>query len=610
MMVQSNHFQGARIPLNSKPSSEFIGYKIAGAQPHLNLTLEMDEINNTELFAELDLWLAKAFGINTSVLDSRCGSSTVDIVYRATVVALELLRGARIPVFDPATIVGHQRLGENLKSRYKIVLGLPWIDHLPAGIASEVLSFCIKMLIEIMRILQQGKYPNIEEVRLLAEKNIIKKITSLIYTGVSTLPILNEAWKRGIPFRHISGAVFQLGWGTNSRLILRSSLDTDSAIGSALARVKSHTSHVLRLAGLPSPIHEVVVTKEEALLAAKKLGWPVVIKPNDRERSEGVTIGIYDTQSLEEAFKSATRYSKSILVEQQISGTCYRLMIANNHFLYALWRKPVSVIGNGKDSIITLLESAKNETAAKPNWHREKSIPLDSITHKVLASQGLTASSIPKHGQKVLLRFIESTEWGEDRGDATLQAHPENIDLAERAARVLGLVNAGIDIISENIGVPWHVNGAVINEVNYSPHFGGTEVARSRIPDFMDNLIEGDGRIPIEVFLGADNAWKAALERQKEWIKFGKRAWVTDHSLTVNHKSSVVHYANNTSFERTLNLLSEKQVDSIAIVLNDGRWLESGSPVDRIDAWYDFRDVAASNESLDKLARFLQNLTK
>lgn len=89
-----------------------------------------------------------------------------------------------------------------------------------------------------------------------------------------------------------------------------------------------------------------------------------------------------------------------------------------------------------------------------------------------------------------------------------MQVHPDNIDIAVRAARLFGLRNAGIDIISADIGRPWHENGAIINEVNYAPYFGGNPVAKAKLPDFFDGFTVGDGRIPIIAYVGGEAAWQ------------------------------------------------------------------------------------------------------
>src|SRR4029078_9245480 len=55
--------------------------------------------------------------------------------------------------------------------------------------------------------------------------------------------------------------------------------------------------------------------------------------------------------------------------------------------------------------------------------------------------------------------------------DRTLEAHPENIEIAEEAARVIGLDIAGIDFIAPDITQPVRETGGAICEVNAAPGF-------------------------------------------------------------------------------------------------------------------------------------------
>lgn len=274
------------------------------------------------------------------------------------------------------------------------------------------------------------------------------------------------------------------------------------------------TALILRTAALPAPVHFLVGDEAAAQRAAVHLGWPLVVKPADRERSEGVTVSVKDTEKLLVAFRLAARLSQRVLVEREVPGICYRLMVANGRFLYAVRRLPKAVFGDGCQSVAALIDKAAAEAMKLPSWKRGKAITLDEQCREALAVQGKAPDSIPEAGERVALRMIESEEWGGDVQDATDLVHPDNAEVAVRVAGVLRLTNAGVDIITPDISRPWYENGAIINEVNFALHFGVTTAARDRMPLFIRDLVGGDGRIPVEVFLGGDAAFWAARERQ------------------------------------------------------------------------------------------------
>lgn len=577
----------------------FFGCFIAGGQPELRLVFDMDDLDMSVSLPQLDAWLDAALMARPPWPQCLRQSLTHAVLSRALVVAQTLLQAGRMPIFDTGRVVSFESLDSETKKRTRLDVRVPAIDHIPASLISSAYQVAVNLLVNAATQIAKGLEPDISSARATAQNQIIHPFQSAIPTGISTVPILREAWRRSVPFRHLGGGVFQLGWGAKSRRLNRSSVDQDSALGSAIANWKTHTTTILGSLGLPCPQHVLVQDVSAARDAARRLGWPVVIKPANRERSEGVTTHIDNDSAVENAFAHAGKFSKSILVEKQVPGICYRLMIANGSFLYALWRKPMSVLGNGQEDVASLLSALQAKAEAWPAWAREKTVPLDDLTRQVLKSQGMTEHTVPADGQRVLVRWIESTEWGEDRGDATAQTHADNVKLAERAARAIGLSNAGVDIISPDISVPWHVNGAMINEVNYAPHFGGTEVARSRMPAFIDGLMEGDGRIPVEVFIGKKTARQAAERQQSQWRAAGLRAWVTGATDTCDDQGARVPMACTGSFARTLALLGDHQVQALAIVLEDASWASSGAPLDRIDAWHDLRD-GAQDEAHDK----------
>ena len=55
--------------------------------------------------------------------------------------------------------------------------------------------------------------------------------------------------------------------------------------------------------------------------------------------------------------------------------------------------------------------------------------------------------------------------------DRTIEAHPDNVEIAETAARIVGLDVAGIDFICPDIAMPVRETGGAIVEVNAAPGF-------------------------------------------------------------------------------------------------------------------------------------------
>ncbi|OOZ38765.1 hypothetical protein BOW53_14305 [Solemya pervernicosa gill symbiont] len=250
--------------------------------------------------------------------------------------------------------------------------------------------------------------------------------------------------------------------------------------------------------------------------------------------------------------------------------------------LYALRRGPRAVIGDGEHTVSELIELANKKLLATPPWKRSKAIPLDELALDSITENGFSPETIPEPGTTVPIRKIESSEWSGDITDASDQVHPDNRAIALRAAELFQLSNAGIDIISSDISIPWHQNGAIINEVNFAPYFGGHPTARARLPHYFENFIEGDGRIPVEVVIGGSEAEKTARKIQQLQVDGGTACYLTSHYLTITPSLQEMPFPSISLFTRTIALLMNRKVESVVLLIQTDEFIQTGLPVDRI----------------------------
>ena len=96
-------------------------------------------------------------------------------------------------------------------------------------------------------------------------------------------------------------------------------------------------------------------------------------------------------------------------------------------------------------------------------------IEIDRQSIDLLEQQGYRLDSIPKSGQICYLKATANLSTGGIAIDRTDEIHPENIWIAERAAQIIGLDIAGIDITAPDISRPLREVDGVIVEVNAAP---------------------------------------------------------------------------------------------------------------------------------------------
>lgn len=468
----------------------------------------------------------------------------------------------RLPVFDYPRLISLSK-DDQISNKVILEIELSLVNFCPMA----AYQIPIKTSLEICQwMAQHSPTPeNINKAFTAITEKVIKPLHKIIPAGKSTIPVLRVAHELGIPFTHLGLGVYQLGWGSKARRLDRSTCEMDSAIGSKLAQNKVSTANILRLAGLPSPTHQVVTTEIDALTVATQIGFPVVIKPMDCDRGEGVSVDVNDSDMAKLAFTKALELSKAkrVIVERQVPGVCHRLFIANGSLLYAVKRLPMSVVGDGRRTVAQLVIDEVNAQKQKAPWNRSEIQPIDERALRSIAEAGFSLRSVPAKGVLIPLRRIESTADGGVDEEVTAIVHPDNLSAAITATKLFGLNVAGIDIISLDISKPWYANGAIINEVNFAPLFGGGEISRSHIPRFFKEFIDGDGKIPIESF----ETEGAALERQKALSQRGLRCYFTTPSKTIDYSGNHLIMPFNDIRQRLRALACQSDVDAITFCL-------------------------------------------
>jgi cyanophycin synthetase len=467
----------------------------------------------------------------------------------------------RLPIFDLPTVQKFCKTDSSL-GKYQLEISVPAIQGIALHAYEKTLSVALDVCVWIMT--YPATPPNRKYIFDTVEQTLIKPLRPFVSAGKSTIPTLRVAHELGIPFLHFGLGIYQLGWGSQAVLLDRSTSPRDSAIGLRLTQSKVSTANLLKMAGLPAPVHISVRTVHAACKAADQIGFPVVVKPSDQERGEGVTVDIRDNETLKTAFFSACDMtpSRTVLVERHVAGVCHRIFIVGKQLLYAVKRLPISVQGDGIKTVQQLVADHAASQALMAPWLRGEAQPLDDLACATLAKAHLTEASVPSAGTWVPLRPIETTAWGGVDEDVTRQIHPENIAAALAAASLFGLHTAGIDMISEDISKPWYVNGAIINEVNFAPLIGGAEISRSYLSAFFAQLIKGDGTIPIEY---ADHL-EAAMERQEIFRIKDLRCFVTTPYQTFDATGNLITLPFDGLKQRCMALIYRSEVDAIVLV--------------------------------------------
>lgn len=99
----------------------------------------------------------------------------------------------------------------------------------------------------------------------------------------------------------------------------------------------------------------------EKILENIILPFPVIIKPLDGAHGNGVHMNIVSNEELYTKLDSSFAEYGNMIIQRQISGDEFRVMVFDDTILIAYKRVPPAVIGDGKHTILELVQ-IENET--------------------------------------------------------------------------------------------------------------------------------------------------------------------------------------------------------------------------------------------------------
>ncbi|CAN5479317.1 cyanophycin synthetase [soil metagenome] len=307
------------------------------------------------------------------------------------------------------------------------------------------------------------------------EEQVIRLAERLAF-GPSTGAIVSEALRRQIPVIRLDPrrSLVQLGHGQYQKRIWATVTSRTSNIAVDTAANKELTNRLLHEVGIPVPRARSVRNADQAVAEARRIGFPVVIKPLDGNHGRGVCINLKDEDEVREFYPAANAESRSgiIVVESYIVGKDYRILVVNNSIVAVAERVPAHVTGDGEHDVQALIEITNADTRRGVGHEKVLTrIIVDDQTMETLERQQLTLADIPEHGQTVWLKQTGNMSTGGTSIDRTDDIHPDNEEVARQAAMVVGLDIAGIDFIAPDISRSVRQSGGAIVEVNAGPGF-------------------------------------------------------------------------------------------------------------------------------------------
>jgi cyanophycin synthetase len=434
-------------------------------------------------------------------------------------VALELQRETGSHVYRGKT------RGAGQPGRYNVIYGY---SEEQVGLAAGKLA---------VRIVNHLVQPD-PDFDFLVELEALIRLAERRAFGPSTKAIIDEAAARDIPYMRLNEqSLVQLGQGAYQKRIRATMTSSTPALAVDIASDKKLTNQLLAAAGLPTPRSEVVRSEDEAVAAARRFGLPVVTKPLDGNHGRGVSLDVRTERDVRKGFKRARDEARRgiVVVESFVQGNDYRVLVIGGRMVAIAQRIPAHVTGDGKRTVAELVE-ATNQDPRRGIGHEKvlTKIKVDNAATELLKKQGYTLDDVPEEGAMVRLAATGNMSTGGISIDRTFEAHEENVEIAEEAARVVGLDVAGIDFLTPDISHPVRETGGAIIEVNAAPGFRMHTHPTEGEPQYVANPVidllfpkGAPSRIPIIAVTGSNGKTTTVRMIAHIFKSMGRRVGMT-----------------------------------------------------------------------------------
>lgn len=287
------------------------------------------------------------------------------------------------------------------------------------------------------------------------------------FSDVHTKLVKEAAARRGVEIESVHQSVFLLKHGGRTVLFDQHMPELTSAASRSISNDKHASKVFLERAGVHTPKGEIFSYEdlEKGIKYANRIGYPVVIKPLTGTGGTGVTSNIQNDAHFRAAWDNVGR-AGSYIVEKHVDGTDYRLFVVNGRFICAIKRIPVNITGDGKSTVVELIDKKNIERSVNP-YVSTKKVRLRPEMLRILKTHGFTKQSVIPDGVRIELMPVANIGTGGDSVDVTDMVHPGFAEIAVSAAHAIpGCFYAGVDLLVPDISRSPAEQTYVVCEIN------------------------------------------------------------------------------------------------------------------------------------------------
>jgi len=268
------------------------------------------------------------------------------------------------------------------------------------------------------------------------------------------------------------GGFYKASYGDRSTWIQDYRVQLDSHVTLDLARNKPLVSTLLSGQGIHVPpfhafrFHDIASAK--AFLYSQNA--PCVVKPALAcAGGKGVTTHVRTLRDLTRAVLFASAFDPLVMIERQIPGDVYRLLYLDGKLVDAIRRRQPHVVGDGRSTIRELIRAENRRRVETSGKSALKVLVIDFDCRKTLRRSNLTLDFVPEKGRVVVVKTTTNESAAHECDSVRKLLDSELVRECARATEILGIRLAGVDVITQDVGLPLSQCGGAIIEVNASP---------------------------------------------------------------------------------------------------------------------------------------------
>ena len=182
-----------------------------------------------------------------------------------------------------------------------------------------------------------------------------------------------------------------------------------------------------------------------------------------------------------------------VLIEEFINGKDFRLIVVGNKVSAVMERIPAHVVGNGVSSISQLITKFNNNPLIGERYEKPLcKIVVNGEVKRNLKKQNKKLTYVPQEKETVFVRQNANISTGGIGKDVTETIGRDIKDIAIKAAKAIGMVITGVDIICEDPSKKPYVlelNDTPGIDIHHYPYIGDPQNVADDIVEYLSNTL-------------------------------------------------------------------------------------------------------------------------